>query len=62
MAHDREDADKINQSNTFHAQKVKEQRSKLIKQRGSAVDLDFQDQQLRMRQQTNEAYKGKFGR
>jgi hypothetical protein len=62
MAHSKEDAEKINESNTFHAQKVKQQRAGVIKQKGSAVDLDFQDQQLKMRQQTNEAYKGKFRR
>ena len=62
MTDNKTDADKINDSNTFHAQKVKQQRANVIKQKGSAVDLDFQDQQLKMRQRTNEAYKGKFRR
>jgi len=62
MAHNKEDANKINETNTFHAQKVKEQRAKVIREKGSTVDLDFQDQQLKLRQQSNQQFKGKFRR
>jgi hypothetical protein len=62
MAHSKKDADRINNSNTFHAQKIKEQRIKLLQNKGAAEDLDFQDQQLKTRQQSNEMYKGKFRR
>lgn len=62
MAHNKKDADKINNSNNFAAQKVKQQRSQLIQNKGIAEDSDFQDQQLRATQQSNEMYKGRFRR
>ena len=57
-----ESANKINQSNTFHAQHVKKQRDAVINAKGEAQDLDFQDQQVKMRAQQNEMYKNKFRR
>ena len=57
-----ESADKINQSNSFHSQHVKKQRSAVINAKGEAQDLDFQDQQIKMRAQQNEMYRNKFRR
>lgn len=62
MAHSKKDAQKINSSNSFHAQKVKEQRMHTLNSKGVAEDLDFQDQKLRTVQQSNDMYKGKFRR
>jgi hypothetical protein len=62
MAGSQKDADKINDSNTHHVQQIKKQRMAVIKHKGAASDLDFQDQQLKMRQQSNEMFKGKFRR
>jgi len=62
MADSQDNANKINDSNTFHNQKVKSQRMQVINKQGIAEDLDFQDQQLKLRQQSNEMYKGKFRR
>jgi hypothetical protein len=62
MAHSKQDASKINSSNSFHAQKVKEQRMRTIQQQGQAVDLDFQDQKMKYAQMSNEKFKGKFRR
>ena len=62
MTDNKSDAERINSSNTFHNQQVKKQRAEVIKNRGEAGDLDFQDQQLKMRQQANESFKGKFRR
>ena len=62
MADSQKDANKINNSNTHHVQQIKKQRMAVIKHKGTATDLDFQDQQLKMRQQSNEMFKGKFRR
>ncbi len=62
MAQSKDDAERINSTNTYQSQKVKEQRMSVIKERGEAADLDFLDQKLKLRQQSNEQYKGKFRR
>ena len=62
MAHSKDDAERINSTNTYQSQKVKEQRMSVIEQKGEAADLDFLDQKLKLRQQSNEQYKGKFRR
>ena len=56
------DADNINNMNDLNAQMIKKQRAEVIKSKGGAEDLDFMDQQLKVRRQSNEHYKGKFGR
>ena len=60
MADTQERADKINQANSVHIQHVKKQRQATINKQGEANDLDFQDQQLKVRQQQNQMYKNKF--
>jgi hypothetical protein len=62
MADTQADAERINRSNTFHNQQVKKQRMSVIRGKGEAEDIDFQDQQLKLRQRTNEMFKGNFRR
>tara|TARA_R100000008_G_scaffold41113_2_gene23670 strand:- start:4878 stop:5924 length:1047 start_codon:yes stop_codon:yes gene_type:complete len=62
MAHSQKDADRINKSNNINAQQIKRKRAAVLERQGEAKDLDFQDQQLRLRAQSNEMYKGKFRR
>ena len=62
MAHSQKDADRINDANSMSAQRTKRQRMKVLQQQGEAVDLDFQDQKMKLHNQSNEQYKGKFRR
>ena len=62
MAGTQEDANKINSSNTYHNQQIKKQRMQIVRQKGEAKDLDFPDQQLKMRQKSNQMFKDKFRR
>ncbi len=62
MAHNKQDAKNINEANTINAQKTKEQRANVINNQGEAVDLDFRDQRMRLQNQSNDMFKGKFGR
>ena len=61
MAGSKKDADRVNSVNNLTGQMVKKQRmSVLDAQGGEAKDLDFRDQQLKVRRQSNEQYKGNF--
>jgi len=62
MAKTREDAERINSSNSIHAQRVKKQRMQVLQERGEAVDLDFQDQKLKLQNMAHEQFKDKFRR
>lgn len=62
VANSKQDAEKINNANSIHAQNIKKQRAAVLEKRGEAVDLDFKDQQLRAVTQQNEMFKGKFRR
>ena len=62
FADNKESAKKINETNSVHSQAVKKQRMAVIQSKGEASDLDFQDQQLKIRTQQNEMYKNKFRR
>ena len=62
FAQTREDANNIEQANTFHSSMIKKERQAVIKQKGTAEDLDFRDQRLKVQQQSNEQYKAKFRR
>tara|TARA_Y100001963_G_scaffold156573_1_gene250518 strand:+ start:13480 stop:14535 length:1056 start_codon:yes stop_codon:yes gene_type:complete len=62
FADNKESAKKINETNSYHAQKVKQQRDRLIQARGEVVDAQFEDQQIKIRAQQNEMYKNKFRR
>ena len=56
------DAERINDMNDIHGVMTKKERMAVIQKQGEAKDLDFRDQQLKVRRQSNEQYKGKFGR
>ena len=62
MADSKDDADRINNMNSMTGHMTKKERMAVIKQQGQAQDLDFRDQQLKARRQSNEQYKGKFWR
>tara|TARA_A100001515_G_scaffold144720_2_gene149712 strand:+ start:977 stop:2032 length:1056 start_codon:yes stop_codon:yes gene_type:complete len=62
FADNEDSAKKINETNSLHSQAVKKQRMAVIQDQGQASDLDFQDQQLKIRSQQNEMYKNKFRR
>ena len=58
----RQEASKINEANTFHAQKIKQQRLKQIKEAGAIDDHNLQDKRLEIQRMSNEQYKQKFRR
>lgn len=62
MASNKQEAKKINSLNTTSSQVVKQKRNQLIKQKGSASQLDFQDEQVKLQQQSNEQFKQRFRR
>ena len=62
MAGSQKDVDRINTMNSTTGQMTKKERMAVIQQKGDAKDLDFRDQQLKVRRQANEQYKGKFRR
>ena len=62
MAGSQNDIDRINTMNSTTGQMTKKERMAVIQKQGEAKDLDFRDQQLKVRRQSNEQYKGKFGR
>jgi hypothetical protein len=62
MAKTDEDAERIDTINDLTGKMVKRERLSVIKQKGSAEQLDFQDERLKLRRQSNQQYKDKFGR
>lgn len=56
------DAEHINSMNSLTSQMIKKQRMATVQRQGEAVDLDFQDQKIRMSNIQKEQFKGKFGR
>lgn len=62
VANSQKDHERINSLNNPHAQMVKKQRMAIIKSKGSAGQLDFPDEKLKMRSKQNENFKEKFRR
>ena len=62
VAHSKQDHDRINSLNNPHAQMVKKQRMATIKSKGTASQLDFQDEKLKIRANQNQQFKEKFRR
>ena len=62
MAKSEKDHERIESMNNPHAKVVKKQRMAVIKQKGEANQLDFQDEKLKMRARQTEQYKEKFRR
>jgi len=56
----KKEAESINNMNSVNSQMIKKERTQTIKSKGGAVDLDFQDQQIKMSNKSNEQFKGKF--
>ena len=62
MAGSNKDADRINSMNDLNSEMIKKERMAVLKNQGSAKDLDFRDQKLKLQRMSNEQFKGKFGR
>jgi hypothetical protein len=58
----RKEAESIDNMNSINAQMIKKQREQTIENKGGAVDLDFQDQKIKLSNMSNEQFKGKFRR
>lgn len=56
------DAQTIHEMNSPNAKAVKHQRKKVLEEKGSAVDLDFTDQKMRLGNMAHEQFKNKFRR
>lgn len=53
----KKEADNIHSMNSFHGDIVRKQRIATAKQKGTAVDLDFQDRRLNIAQEQNQRFK-----
>lgn len=62
MARDKQDAKRINDMNSTTAKMIKIQRQKVINQKGEAGQLDFKDERIKISEQSNKQFKGKFRR
>lgn len=62
MANSNNDAQRINNMNDVGSKIVKQQRFSVMHQKGEASQLDFQDERLKLAQQSNQMYKDKFRR
>lgn len=62
MAGSNKDANRINNMNDTTGKIIKQQRFATIHQKGEASQLDFQDERLKLAQQSNQMYKDKFRR
>lgn len=56
------DAKNVDELNSTNAKMIKKQRSSLLKQKGSAVDLDFADQKMKLGNLSDQQFKSKFRR
>lgn len=56
------DAQTIHEMNSPNAKAVKHQRKQVLEEKGSAVDLDFTDQKMRLGNMAHEQFKNKFRR
>lgn len=57
-----QDAARVEKANTFHSSMIKKERMSVVQEKGEAKDMDFRDQQLKVRSMANEQYKAKFRR
>ena len=58
----KQEAENINNANSFHAQRLKQVRMKQIKEAGVIDDHNLQDKRLEIQRMSNEQYKSKFRR
>jgi len=61
MAKTKDDVERVSKLNDPHTAQVKKDRLRVIQEKGSAKQSDFLDEKLKLRQQYNEQFKGKFG-
>lgn len=62
VAQTQKDAERINNMNDITGKVVKQQRFNVIKNKGEASQIDFQDERLKLSQQSNNMFKDKFRR
>jgi|TARA_B100000085_G_scaffold24056_1_gene20228 hypothetical protein len=62
FADNKKDAETIHEMNSPNSKMIKKQRQQVIKERGSAVDLDFADQKMRVGNMAHEKFKNNFRR
>jgi len=62
FADNKTDAETIHEMNSPTAKVIKQERQQVLKDKGSAVDLDFADQKMRLGNMAHEQFKGKFRR
>jgi len=62
VANSQKDIDRINRLNNPHANMIKKQRESVIKAKGKAGQLDFQDEKLKIRSEQTRQFKDKFRR
>ena len=62
FADNKTDAETIHDMNSTNAKIIKQQRKQVIKEQGSAVDLDFADQKMRVGNMAHEKFKNNFRR
>lgn len=56
------DAARVNSMNDINSTMIKKQRMAVVKSKGEAQDLDFQDKRLELQQKSNQTFKDKFRR
>lgn len=62
MASSRDDAENIHSMNSVHGETIRKQRLNTVRKKGKAQDTDFQDRQLEIRNQAQQAFKQKTRR
>ena len=62
FADNKTDAKTIHEMNSPSSKVIKKERQEVIKEKGSAVDLDFADQKMRLGNMAHEQFKNKFRR
>ena len=56
------DANTVHEMNSPNAKVIKQERKQVVKEKGSAVDLDFADQKMKLGNMAHEQFKNKFRR
>lgn len=62
FADNQKDAQNVHEMNSTTSKVIKKEREQLIKEKGSAVDLDFADQKMRLGNMAHEKFKNNFRR
>ena len=62
MAGSQKDVEKIDSMNDTHGKMTKKERAASLRHKGSMEQHEFRDEKLKLRQQSNQQFKDKFGR